>query len=442
MIKTVIIIIHFFVFSIYLFAQTEKNGREELYPFIVDSVIVTGNDITEEFIILRELTFSPGDTLDYETANYNRERIYSLGIFNQVLLDPQISEDANLLYIIVEESWYIYPIPFVNIKERDWNKLSFGMYLILKNFRGRNETLSATAALGYDPTFGISYYNPNSIGNENIFFFSRISYSDISNKSALAEQIAGRSFDQKVISTDLEIGRRFLLFHKFALKFGFSYIETPFYIDGVNASNDRIDRVYSLSAGYQFDTRDLIQFPKSGYYFNASHIFKGIGISDINYNVSRIDLRSYFRIVDKLHYKMRFTSRFTGGRKVPFYDNSIIGLEDKIRGFFKNKFEGNHSYLVSAEMYYPIIEEWHINLNFIPIIPKQLLSYRFALYAQLFADAGAVQNSNTALGLNDFKNGYGAGITILVLPHYVARIEYAINELRKSEFIIDVGISF
>ncbi|MFO7525234.1 MAG: BamA/TamA family outer membrane protein [Ignavibacteriaceae bacterium] len=430
------------ILSLPVVGQEKDNPVSDLYPFKVDSIVIEGNDITEEFIILRELTFEINDSIDFETAEYNRERIYSLGIFNQVSLKPEFADSKNILNIIVEESWYIYPIPFINIKERDWNKLSFGMYLVLKNFRGRNETLSAVVALGYDPTYALSYFNPNSIGNENIFISGRVSYSNVSNKSIIAENLVGYGFEQKVISSEFEIGRRFSLFHKFALRFGFNYIQTPFYIEGVNASSDRIDRMFTIGAGYQYDSRDLIQFPKTGFYTNVSYIEKGLGINDINYSVARLDIRNYLTLVERLHFKSRFTGRFTSGKTIPYYDNSIIGLEDRIRGFFFQKFEGNHLYLASAEMYYPIIEELKINLYFIPIIPKQLLSYRFALYAQIFADAGATQFKGSSISLNDFRSGYGGGLTILILPYYVARIEYAVNELRKSEFIFDIGISF
>ena len=436
------ILLYFFTFSFLSFTQTDDNVKSGLYPFKVDSIAIKGNDITEEFIITRELTFQIGDTIDYKSAQYNRERIYSLGIFNQVTLEPELNENLNILNIIIEESWYIYPIPFVNIKERDWEKLSFGMYLFLKNFRGRNETLSAVLAFGYDPTYTISYYNPNSIGNENIFFLTRVGYSNVSNKSLIAENLVGSTFEQKVIFSDIEIGRRFELFHKLAVGLSYNYIETPFYIKGINASNERIDRMFGVGVSYQYDTRDLIQFPKSGFYVNTSYIFKGMGINDINYNVARLDFRSYNPLIERLLFKWRFTSRFTLGDKIPYYDNSIIGLEDKIRGFFSQNFEGNHSYLTSMELYYPIIEELYINLDFIPIIPKQLLSYRFALYAQVFGDAGAVQMRNSSVSLNDFKSGYGAGITVLILPYYAARVEYAINELRQSEIILDLGISF
>ncbi|HQJ46666.1 MAG TPA: hypothetical protein PK195_08485, partial [Ignavibacteriaceae bacterium] len=44
------------VFSFTLTAQTtDSQFSSELYPFVVDSIQITGNEITEPFIILREL---------------------------------------------------------------------------------------------------------------------------------------------------------------------------------------------------------------------------------------------------------------------------------------------------------------------------------------------------------------------------------------------------
>lgn len=103
-------------------------STQNLYPFIVDSILIVGNDQTEEFIITRELTFSIGDTLTPEIIFYNRERIYSLGLFAHVYVNPLIENSVNILEIKLEERWYIYPIPFVNIKERDWKKLSYGSF--------------------------------------------------------------------------------------------------------------------------------------------------------------------------------------------------------------------------------------------------------------------------------------------------------------------------
>jgi len=122
------------VFSSLIFPQnTDSLSNSKLYPFIVDSITIIGNDITEEFIILRELNFSVGDTLTQQNSLYNRERVYSLGIFNHVYFIPNLVEDKRILTIEIEESWYIYPVPLIEAKENDLNKLSYGMFLRIKN---------------------------------------------------------------------------------------------------------------------------------------------------------------------------------------------------------------------------------------------------------------------------------------------------------------------
>ena len=138
------------------FGQSDTIFYKGNYNIIIDSILVSGNETTEDFVILRELTFGVGDTLNPNIASYNRERIYSLRIFNDVRMRPFLLNEKNILRIEVEESWYIYPIPFIILKDRDWKKLSYGVSVSLLNFRGRNETLKGVAALGYDPSFSFS----------------------------------------------------------------------------------------------------------------------------------------------------------------------------------------------------------------------------------------------------------------------------------------------
>lgn len=432
-----------FVFHSVCLAQVPDSLiHAKFYPFVVDSIVITGNKITEEFIILRELNFEVGDTLTQSNSFYNRERVYSLGIFNHVYFIPTKLDDRNILLIEIEEGWYIYPIPFVEAKEKDLNKLSYGMFFRLRNFRGRNEDLAAKIAFGYDPTLFLSYYNPNIIGKENIFIRLTTVYSDVSNKSPSAETIYGDKFSQKVIGGQFLIGRRFGLFHRLSLTLGFNYIETPVYIPGINASGNRIDNLADISLSYEYDTRDLIQFPKNGIYSNLSFAFKGMGIDDINYKVAYLDFREYRKLVERLIAKWRFASRFTFGDNVPYYDNSILGVSDKIRGHYDQKYEGRDYLFSGVEFYYPIVEELNVDLTFIPIIPDQLLSYRLGFYTQIFAETGAASYKNDPLTFSSFKSGYGAGLTFLILPYSVLRVDFAFDEYKNLQVVMDVGISF
>ena len=44
--------------------------------------------------------------------------------------------------------------------------------------------------------------------------------------------------------------------------------------------------------------------------------------------------------------------------------------------------------------------------------------------------------------MNKFNSGYGFGITFLILPYQILRVEVAFNEQIKSQLIFELGISF
>ena len=408
----------------------------------IDSFEIRGNKITEGDIILRELTFAKGDTVSNSDIEYNRERIFSLGIFTGVDLYVKKVNEKNILVIDVEESWYIYPIPFVELKDRDWKKFSYGIDVVIQNFRGRNELLQVRGSLGYDPSVLLSYYKPEIIKGSDIFFNSALSYSNVKNKSQIAEYLYGAQFDQKIFSGLLTIGKRFGNFHRFSVDLGYEYVASPVFIKGISASNERIDRMPVIGATYSYDSRDLAQFPKNGIYALADMQFKGIGINNIKYQIATVDFREYRPVFDDLYFKCRFATRIAFGNLVPYYDFSFLGYQQRIRGHFNDIQEGNYYYLGSAEFYYPLIKDINISLDFVPILPKSLLTYRVALYSELFGDAGVAKLRHQKLNISDFQSGYGIGLTLLILPYNIVRFEFALDEYRRGEFIFDLGLSF
>ena len=98
-------------------------------------------------------------------------------------------------------------------------------------------------------------------------------------------------------------------------------------------------------------------------------------------------------------------------------------------------------YLTQLEFKYPLLTEINIHLN-LPLIPEALLSYRVEIYAQAFVEGGVTQFRGKSINLSHGFSGYGFGLTTLVLPYNIARLEFALNELGKSEVIFDLGISF
>jgi outer membrane protein assembly factor BamA len=444
LILCVFVIVSFRIFPAKIIFRNNPDSTvyKGKYFVKIDSFEIRGNKITEADIILRELTFSKEDTISNKDIEYNRERIFSLGIFTRVELYVKNVNNKNILVIDVSESWYIYPLPFVELKDRDWKKFSYGIDVVIQNFRGRNELLQARGSLGYDPSIRLSYYRPEIIKGSDIFFNSILSYSNVKNKSLIAEYKYGGQFDQKMFTGLITIGKRFGNFHRFGVDLGYQYVASPLFIKGISASDERIDRMPVIGATYSYDSRDLAQFPRNGFYALADIQFKGLGMNNIKYQIATIDFREYRPVFDDLYFKWRFASRFAFGDLVPYYDFSFLGYQERIRGYFNEIQEGNYYYLGSAEFYYPLIKDINISLDFIPVLPKSLLTYRIALYSELFGDAGVAKLRHQKLHISDFHSGYGLGLTLLILPYNLVRFEFALNEYRQGEFIFDLGLSF
>jgi flagellin-like hook-associated protein FlgL len=157
------------------------------------------------------------------------------------------------------------------------------MSLLYKNFRGRNESLSANVSLGYNPGYSLLYYNPYIDRKRNISFSGGTSYLSSNNISTLAELEYGKDFKYRIISGWLQLGKRLNLFNDVYLLLGYDYVEAPDSSSGrITASGNRIDNTFKIGLTYSFDTRNLKQFPDSGIYAGIDYSQKGLGIDKIN----------------------------------------------------------------------------------------------------------------------------------------------------------------
>ena len=123
------------------------------------------------------------------------------------------------------------------------------------------------------------------------------------------------------------------------------------------------------------------------------------------------------------------------------YSLSYLGYNEYVRGHRRDNREGNNYFLMSVEIYHPILEEWNLSLD-LPLIPKSLTKTRIGIQLNLFADTGIAYNNGERWKTSNFLSGYGFGITFLFLPYNSIRFEYALDENRNGEFLIGTGFSF
>ena len=407
----------------------------------IDSIRIIGNKKTEEHIILRELDFELGDLVSKEQLEYNKERVFSLGIFNKVSFNATTENENNILEILVEESWYIYPLPFLKLRENSFKRSSYGLNLLYKNFRGRNESIWALVTFGYDPTYQIQYFNPVLITGNNLSFGFSLGYTDLANRSIQSELLNGDAFTYNYIYGNISLGYRLNQFNILSATTIYEYIEMPETVSQLTASKENIDRIYSFGLNYELDNRNLKQFSNEGTFVNANLTHKGFGINDISYNILNIDFRKYNLLAEDLAVKWRGLLRSTFGKSIPFYGLSLLGDDEYIRGHRFDKREGNNYLLTSLEINYPLIKEWNFSVD-LPLLPQSLTSARIGLYANLFIDSGTTFDNNEPILARSLDSGWGFGFTLLILPYNAFRFEYAFNEQNEGEFILETGFSF
>jgi outer membrane protein assembly factor BamA len=410
-----------------------------LEPVTIDRIVIRGNAVTKDYVILREMSLKPGDTLSLKAADYDQHRVYSLGLFNRVELSYHVADHKATLYVDVNERWYIFPYLVLGLKDRDWSKLYYGLGVLHDNFRGRNEKIYASFALGYDPFFTVRYQNPILSLESNLFLSSRVYYSRERNKSLISQQ-SGPNFDEDQYGLEGTLGKRFNLFQSLSLTLGYGVLTVSQNKVGRTLSPSGRDAFISAGLGFSHDTRDIAQYPSRGTYLGVSISKYGLGESIVNYYRVSLDSRTFVPALGDVTLAGRLFVNLAGGGSVPNYGHVYFGYEERIRGHFKEVYEGEDILGSSLELRVPIIPVHFLKIGVIPI--PEFSVWRFGVYVALFGDAGKVWYRSDSFNLNSLARGYGVGLNFLLPYSGVFRIEYAMNEVRRGEFIFDISSSF
>jgi outer membrane protein insertion porin family len=410
-----------------------------MQPVTIDQIVIRGNQVTKDYVILREMSLKPGDTLTLKVAEYDKNRIYSLGLFNRVELSYHVTNHGATLYVDVNERWYLFPYVVLGFKDRDWSKIYYGLGVFHDNFRGRNEKISLSFALGYDPFLSLQYRNPILSLESNLFLFSRLFYSRERNKS-LVSQRSGPNFDEDRYGFEGTLGKRLDVFRSASVTLAYQVLTVSQNESGRTLSPSGRDAFVTGGVAYAHDTRDLLEYPSKGTYVGVSLMKYGFGESDVNYYRVSMDSRRFVPTLGGVILAGRLGVSVAGGGTVPNYDHMYFGYENRIRGHFREVYEGDDIIGGSLELRVPILPIRFFKIEAIPIPEFGL--WRFGVYAAFFGDVGKVWYRSDSFNLHGLVKGYGVGLNFLLPYSGVFRVEYALNEARRGEFIFDLSSSF
>jgi len=423
-------------------AQVLRDEALTENSFRVDSIKIQGNKKTLKKTILRELSFSVGDTVTQSDLQFNSTRIYSLGLFNKVEIYANRIADKNIVVIDVRESWYFYPIPFIDLANNDIKRASYGVDFLWQNMSGKAEKANFIFSLGYNPQLVISYLNPLFFFNNDLGLIAKFAYKKISNKSLILLKILGKDFNYTDVSAEVGINKKFNQFNEMNFILGYQYVAQPFKeLSYYTASKTGFDRLPLLKVNYSYDTRNLKQFSELGSYYLFQVIYKGFNFNKISYFKYKIDLREYSQIKGLLTARLRLLVQKSFGWNVPYYDHSFFGYNEIVRGNKSKIKEGENLVKFSFELSYPIIKTFLFSIK-LPLLPVSLTTFDFGLKINFFYDAGKIFDRRFDFSKQNFQQGFGVGLNLLFLPYNIVRFEIAFDEELKGEILLGTGFSF
>lgn len=373
----------------------------------INEINITGNTVTKDKVIRRELEIHPGDLFSGEKITKSFNNLSDLQFFDEISIKPERTDDEKFVNLNVSvkdrERTGLFTfglgysslesgIGFASIEQRNFD-ISNPPY-----FRGAGQNLRLSASLGgVTKNFIFSFTEP--------YLFDRpISFGpDI----FITEQ-NWDTYDEKHNAFDIRVGRRW---ENFSL--GFKLMTDDIKLSNIEIpefqSQQGSNRVNSLTTTVGFQKLDRKIMPKKGdkVHFAIEYAGSILG-SDIEYWKATIE-NDYYKELGKFVFHSKTyagaVNSFGSTKDVPLYERFFGGGIGTVRGYKerelgprsingKDYIGGKSIFAQNLELLYPLSGENEI------------------LWGAVFYDIGNVWAND--FDFSDLKQSAGIGIRIKV----------------------------
>tara|TARA_B100001250_G_scaffold157138_1_gene135046 strand:- start:291 stop:1610 length:1320 start_codon:yes stop_codon:yes gene_type:complete len=215
----------------------------------VSEIKILGLSKTKQHIIEREIYHKPNFPIDSSLAELDRNRIFNLGLFDEVSWSviPIESGDAILQFNLIESLYRLPPLILpVYDEEKGWSLR--GLYII-KNFQGKNRNIELDLSIGGEDRIQFSLSDPWVFGN-------RVSLFMYAEKSSYRHLFLDRITNTNLLR--LELGK----WYGDRIKLKFSPTTTK---SSYTNKLDTLNYKYFIpEIKIEYDSRDIFWNPKKG----------------------------------------------------------------------------------------------------------------------------------------------------------------------------------
>ncbi|MDX2172556.1 MAG: POTRA domain-containing protein [Bacteroidota bacterium] len=463
---------HFFFLFLFCIKFISAQPIDSSGIYTIKSVSIIGNKKTKDRIIIRELVKKQNDTLYLKHLRYFKRRseqnIFNTQLFIYDTIYPTINfVDKTIdLKIDVKERWYVFPVPIVEVQDRNFNtwwqtkdffRLNYGFVVGLENFTGVKDRFVLLLQRGYSEKYGVSYQRPyinkaQTLGLNMLYVYNRNNEVNYITQDNLPQFVRSyKTYLRTEHEAKIGITHRPNLYEQTTLELDYRNVKVEDTVTYLNPNYFKLGekqlQYLSLQYRYTFDKRDNKIYPLRGWAFDAFVTKDGFNFSDnapIDNFYAILNIRKHSHLNSRFYLANLVKVKQTQVEKLPYNFNRAFGYTDLIRGYEYYVMEGQRYFLTKNSLRYQIVKTKFFQPKFLKYA-KQFNTIPFYAFANVFFDAGYVDDKlyykNNSL-VNKWQYGYGAGLDFVTYYDIVLRLEYSFNKQMQSGFFIHMTAGF
>lgn len=427
---------------------------------VIDEIIIENNEITKEWIILRELLVAPDDSIDHLSNKIQRskENLYNTQLFNEVKITDTIIDGRTKLLVYVSERWYFWLYPIFEhadrnlatfIQSKQWDRVNYGLMLIKHNFRGRKENIGIKIRAGFRQQLGIIYQIPmlgKSVQKVGLYFDASLFrqksyYYDIHNNRYIFNTLNNYGYNEKRLTIGLVYRPKHNTKHLFTTtyhKFNFPLL-SPTPIIQTNTNNTHLHSQW-LCFDYRFiySTLDYLHYPTRGKEISLT-LSHGYDLNKNRWSNATCKYQIHLPIANRLTYSTQLFGEIFFDKPAPVILRRSIGHNYYYRGYENYVWKAQKSIGNRQQISWNILKKRSYKI-------EQITSNKFnkpflTTYLTAFSDSGFISGLNPQ-NSNMFMLSIGAGIDIISYYDIIFRVETIVNIEKKTMLNFHIGTAF
>lgn len=440
---------------------------------LINRVLIIGNRITRDQIIIRELTLKQGDiifSLDLPAIlDLDKKKLINTRLFNTVeIRTMELQNNKVDLLVDLNERWYTFPSPIFELADRNFNewwqnynhdfkRINYGLRQYQFNMRGRNETLRFIAQLGFQRRFELLYRFPYIDKKQKHGLSVDLAFHETKN---LAYQTRDHKYEfiqsDQILRNERNAGltytyrNSFYKTHSFNVEYRNMHINQIVKDSNTNYIHGELLRQEYASISYQFnsDHRDVFAYPLKGNQFLFGVSKYGLSVSDDLQKIESSLLYSrYFDLKKQYYLSNNVIFYYSHPQNISYINYGVLGQRKQfVRGYELYVVEGSR-YFLNKTTFKKLIFSRKYHWALMPA--EQFRYVPVSIYFKTYADFGYVKNYpyynerqiNTRLS-DKLLAGAGFGFDVVGFYDIVLRFEYSFNAEGEQGFFFHVKKEF